>query len=326
MSSGDRRLLQTNEGTQPEAFHALDWALVATCAGIWGSSFLLIAIGLDHFEPGLVTFGRILFGAVALWLLPAARRSRIDRADLPRVALVGVCWMAFPLTMYSVAEQWIDSSLAGMLTAATPIWTALVATALIGRAPRGTLVAGLLVGFVGVVVLSWPSARGADASAIGVLLVVLATASYGIAGNVTVPLQQRYGSLPVLVRAQAVALVLTIPYAIAGVDGSSFDIGSLAAVVALGALGTGVAFVAAATLVGRVGATRGMVLTYLAPVVAIVLGVVFRDEVFDAYGAVGIALVLCGAYLASRAQRVGQASTTPEPSIAPASAPSQAES
>jgi len=189
-----------------------------------------------------------------------------------------------------------------MLTAAVPIWTALVATILLRRLPGRALAVGLLVGFGGVLVLSWPSVRNADASALGVLLVILATASYGVAGNLAVPLQQRYGALPVLARAQLVALVLVLPYAVVGAPSSSFGVGSLAAVIALGALGTGLAFVAGATLMGRVGATRGSVLAYVMPVVAIALGVTFRDDSFDAYGAVGIVLVLAGAYLASRAE------------------------
>lgn len=296
------RLLVTSEGTHAEAFQPFDWLLVATAALIWGSSFLFIAIGLEHFEPGVVTWGRIAFGALALWSLPVARRVRIDRRDRRRVVLVGVCWMAFPLTMYSVAEQWIDSSLAGMITAATPIWTALIATALLRRLPGRLLVIGLVVGLVGVLVLSWPSVRDADASALGVLLVVLATVSYGISSNVAVPLQQKYGAIPVLARAQLVALVVVLPYAVAGAPESSFGAGSLAAVVALGTLGTGLAFVAGATLMGRVGATRGTLLTYLMPIVSIALGVVFRDEIFDGYGAVGVVLVLAGAFLASRAE------------------------
>lgn len=296
------RLLGTSEGSQTGAFAAFDWLLLATAALIWGSSFFFIAVGLDSFEPGVVTFGRIGFGALALWSVPAARRTSIERADRGRVALLGVCWMAFPLTMYSVAEQWIDSSLAGMLTAAVPIWTALIAAALLRRPPGRMLLVGLLVGFAGVLVLSWPSVRDADASALGVLLVVLATVSYGIASNVAVPLQQRYGAIPVLARAQLVAIVLVLPYAIVGAPGSSFAFDSFAAVVALGALGTGLAFVAGATLMGRVGATRGSILTYLMPVVAIALGVAFRDDVFSAYEAVGVVLVLVGATFASRAE------------------------
>lgn len=296
------RLIGTSEGSQTGPFAAFDWALLATAALIWGSSFFFIAVGLDSFEPGVVTFGRIAFGALALWSVPAARRTTIERADRGRVALLGVCWMAFPLTMYSVAEQWIDSSLAGMLTAAVPIWTVLIAAALLRRPPGRMLLVGLLVGFAGVIVLSWPSVRGADASALGVLLVVLATVSYGVASNVAVPLQQRYGAIPVLARAQLVAIVLVAPYAVVGLPASTFALDSFAAVVALGALGTGLAFVAGATLMGRVGATRGSILTYLMPVVAIVLGVAFRDDAFSAYEALGVVLVLVGATFASRAE------------------------
>jgi drug/metabolite transporter (DMT)-like permease len=305
---GRARLLVTSEASHRDAFHPIDWVLLLTAAGIWGSSFFFIAEGLDHFEPGIITFGRVAFGAVALWLLPSARRVRIDRADRLRVALLGVCWMAFPLSMYSFAEQWIDSSLAGMLTAATPIWTALMASALLGRAPGRRVVGALVIGFAGVIVLSWPSAKDADASALGVLMVLLATVSYGVASNVAVPLQQRYGAIPVLARAQLVALVLLVVPAVIGAPDSTFEVGSLVAVIALGVLGTGLAFVAGATLMGRVGATRGTFITYVAPLVSIALGVAFRDEVFDAYGAVGVVLVLLGAFLASRAD-------TPTPAV-----------
>ena len=301
-------LLSTSEASHTDAFHPFDWLLLMTAAGIWGSSFFFIAEGLDHFEPGIITFGRVAFGALALWALPKARRGRIDPSDRRRVALLGVCWMAFPLSMYSFAEQWIDSSLAGMLTAATPIWTALMASALLGRAPGKRVIGALFVGFAGVLVLSWPSAEDADASAVGVLMVLLATVSYGVASNVAVPLQQRYGAIPVLARAQLVALVLLLPVAVIGAPDSSFDVGSLVAVIALGVLGTGLAFVAGATLMGRVGATRGTFITYVAPLFSIGLGVSFRDEVFDAYGAVGIVLVLLGAFLASRAD-------TPAPEV-----------
>ena len=141
-------------------------------------------------------------------------------------------------------------------------------------------------------------------SAIGVVLVVLATASYGLAGNLTVPLQQRYGALPVLARAQLVALVLTLPYALVGIRG----------VVVLGGLARGRHDARRVEHRCRVRRrshahgtrsepTRGSVdHLRVAPVVSIVLGVVFRDEIFDGFGAVGVLLVLLGAYLASRAE------------------------
>jgi drug/metabolite transporter (DMT)-like permease len=118
-----------------------------------------------------------------------------------------------------------------------------------------------------------------------------------------VPLQHRYGTLAVVWRAQTVAIVLTAPYGIVGLWSSSFEAKPVAAVVALGAFGTGLAFLAAGTLIGRVGATRGSVLAYIIPVVSLVLGVVLRDEHVEALAIAGLGFVLVGAWLTSRAGR-----------------------
>ena len=121
-----------------------------------------------------------------------------------------------------------------------------------------------------------------------------------MAVNITGPLQARYGSLPVIAAALRYATVMTVPYALIGLPDSEFAWDALVACVVLGAFGTGIAFVWAATLTGRVGAVRTSVITYIVPVVAIVLGVVFRDEAVSAWSGVGIVIVLTGAYLSSR--------------------------
>jgi drug/metabolite transporter (DMT)-like permease len=298
-----RRLLTTAEGTSHHPFTPIDWTLLLVPSLIWGASFLLIAEGLEAFEPGLVTWLRILFGFGALAMLPAARRIPIDRADWPRVALVGVVWIAFPMTMFPLAEQWISSSVTGMLNGSMPLFSALVASLLLRRLPGRNQLLGLAIGFAGVVAISLPSLQGGSRTALGAGLVVLAMGSYGFATNLVVPLQQRYGSIPVIWRSQAVALVLTAPFGIVGVGGSRFEGSSFVAVFVLGAVGTGYAFIAAGTLMGRVGATRGSVLAYLIPVVALVLGVVFRDETVAAISLAGLVAVLAGAFLCSRAGR-----------------------
>lgn len=296
-----RRLVATAEGTSAERFDATDWGLLAIPALIWGSSFLLIAIGLDSLAPTTITWLRIMFGFAALSCLPATRRVRIERADMPRVALVGLVWMAFPMSMFPLAEQWIDSSVTGMLNGGLPLFSATVAFILLRRPPARSQLIGLALGFAGVVLVSLPSLRGTSRTALGAALVVVAMVSYGVATNVVVPLQQRYGSLPVIWRAQAVAIVLTAPLGIAGLGSSSWAWRPVLATVVLGAFGTGFAFIAAGTLMGRVGATRGSVLGYLIPVVAVVLGVVLHHEDVAAIALVGTALVLLGAYVTSRA-------------------------
>lgn len=288
--------------TEGAAFAATDWLLLAGVAITWGSSFVLIEEALETFEPALITFLRIAFGALTVIWFPAARRP-IERADWRAIGLIGVLWMTVPFLLFPIAQQWIASSLAGMINGAVPLVAALVATIASRKLPGRYQSVGLIVGFAGVIAVSWPATQGAKATATGALLVLLATACYGVALNVVAPLQRKYGALPVLVRVQAVAIVLTlVPGAIAATD-SEFAWSSLLALVPLGCLGTGLAFLAMSTLVGRVGASRGSVTIYFVPVVAIVLGVVVRDESIAIISLIGTALVLLGAYLTSRAER-----------------------
>ena len=287
------------DGRETGGFTALDWGLVAAVALMWGSSFLLIDIGVDDLEPGLVAFLRTLFGAVTLGLIPAARRS-VRREDLRGIALLGVLWMAVPFVLFPVAEQWIDSSVAGMLNAATPLFTALVAAVVWRRTPAARQVLGLVIGFAGVVAITAPSVGGAESRTLGVVLVLLAALMYGVSFNITGPLQERNGALPVIWRAQLAALVLTAPVGAAGIGGSEFSIGALLAMAALGSFGTALAYAAFVTLVGRVGSTRASVTIYFLPAVAIVLGALFRDERIAALAVAGTALVALGAWLTSR--------------------------
>jgi drug/metabolite transporter (DMT)-like permease len=298
------RVLSTTEGTQQHHdFGPTEWLLFAIPPLIWGCSFLLIAVGLDHFAPSVVTVLRIAFGAVALGVFPAARRH-VPAREWPRLVFVAATWMAIPFSCLSIAEQWIDSSLAGMLNGAMPLATAAIAAVLLRRAPARVQVAGLAIGFVGVVCVMWPALDdGSSSSTTGVLLVLLAVTCYGFAANVSVPLQQQYGPIPVVFRSQLLALAMTVPFAIVGFTDSSFAADSMAAVVALGALGTGVAFIAMGALLARVGAARGSVAVYFVPIVAVVAGVVFRDDHVAALSLVGIVLVIAGAALTSRADR-----------------------
>ncbi len=300
--SARRRLLVTAEGTSSTAFTPADWATLTVTSLIWGASFLFIAEGLEAMEPGVVTALRVGFGCLALTFAPAAR-TPVDREDWPRLLLLGVVWFAIPMTMFPLAEQWISSSVTGMLNGALPIFSTTLAAVLLGRLPGRFQMAGLAIGFAGAVLISVPSLGGGSGSALGVALVIVAVIAYAVAGNLMVPLQQRYGSIPVIWRSMAVGLVVTLPYGVVGLPDSRFEWSPFAAVLVLGTLGTGVAFVLAGTLMGRVGATRGAIIAYLIPVVAMVFGVVLRDEHVDAIAIGGLALVLVGAWLTSRAGR-----------------------
>jgi drug/metabolite transporter (DMT)-like permease len=292
-----------------EHFAPLDWGLFLITALIWGSSFLFIRIAVADVRPGLIAFLRLALGVATLAAFPATRRS-VPWSAWPRIAAVGVSWMAIPFYLFSVALQWIDSSVAGMLNGAVPLFVAIIASAVARRLPGWRQQLGLAIGFVGVVIVSLPGIAGARATAIGIALVLMATVCYGIAVNLTAPLQKQYGALPVIWRAEIVALALLIPMGASSVAASSFSITSVLALIALGALGTGVAFGLFVTLVGRVGPTRASVTAYIMPLVAMVAGALVRHETLGPSAFLGTVLILAGAFLATRAEVAKPAKAT----------------
>jgi drug/metabolite transporter (DMT)-like permease len=297
------RVLSTTEGIHRGPFAAGDWLLFLTIGGIWGSSFILILVGLESFEPGLITWLRALTGAAALWFIPGSR-VRIDRGDMPRLVALSLLWVAIPFTLFPLAEQHVTSAVAGMLNGGTPVLVALFASLMLRRLPSRAQVAGLVLGSGGVTLIAISAAGTGSSEAVGVAMLLAAIACYGLAINIAAPLQQRYGSVGVMGRMLLLASVFTAPFGLASLPGSKFSWASLAAVLVLGAVGTGFAFVLMGKLVGRVGGTRASFCIYVIPVVAIVLGVAFRDERVATVGIVGVALVIAGAALASRADRV----------------------
>jgi drug/metabolite transporter (DMT)-like permease len=299
-----RGVLSTSVGTHRGAFAPLDWAQFASIGVIWGSSFLLIEIGLHAFEPGLITWLRVAFGAAVLWLVPAAR-SQIAREDRPRLIAISFLWVAIPFTLFPLAQQWITSGLTGLLNGSLPIFATAIGAVMLRRAPGRAQAAGLVVGFAGVATIAAPSLSEGSSEAVGVILILAAVLCYGFAINIAAPLTQRYGALPVMARMLGYATVWTLPFGIVGAAGSTFAWGPLVAMLVLGAIGTGVAFVLMGRLVARVGSSRASFATYLIPVVAVALGAVFLDETIVISSIVGIALVMGGALLASRKEAVG---------------------
>lgn len=287
--------------TSPAPRHeTADWLLLVVPGVIWGASFLFIAEGLEAIGPNGLTFVRILVGFLTLGAVPSARAA-IPRSALPQIALLAVVWMAFPLSMFPFAEQRVSSAMAGMLNGAVPLSTAIVASVLARRWPTRGVALGLAVGLTGTVLVAWPTMGEGQNSATGVILVLLAVASYGFALNVARPLQLKYGALPVIWRAQAVALLLTAPLGVGDAIGAHWSLVPALSLLALGALGTGAAFVIAAVAAGRFGATAASATAFLMPTVAVALGVVVRDESVAWLSMVGCGVCILGAWIIRRA-------------------------
>lgn len=286
-----------------DRFATSDWVLFGSISFIWGASFLLIAFALEGLTPAMVTLGRVGLGAATLWAIRLTKPGgleRIDNADRPRLVALSVFWVAIPFTLFPLAQEHINSALTGLLNGGVPIWAAAISTLLLRRAPRGAQLLGLVLGFLGTLLISLPALAEGSSQAKGVLLVLGATFCYGVSLNVAPPLQQRYGSITLMSGVLGLATLWVIPPALFDLGDNDWQLGAVASVAVLGVAGTGLAYWIMATLVGRVGPIRSSMITYLIPVVSLALGVLIRDDTVSLLAIIGAGLVIAGALNASR--------------------------
>ncbi|SOD80346.1 Permease of the drug/metabolite transporter (DMT) superfamily [Streptomyces sp. 1222.2] len=283
---------------------ALDWRLrFAFLSLVWGFSFLLIKVGTQAYAPFQVTFGRLLFGTLVLAVAMAVKRERLPRGvrTWGHLTVAALLLNALPFSLFAYAELTIPSTLAGICNATSPLWgMALSLVALSEDRPTRVRVAGLGLGFLGVLTVlgAWQGFSGLDAR--GTTMALLASLSYPIgwiyvrrtlAGTSTSHLSLT-GAQLLLATAQlafVTPLFTTLP--------SRFPVLPLLAVVALGALGTGVAMLLQYGLVSEVGPTTAQMVTYFIPVIATAAGVAILGESLAWSTPVGAAIVLAGAAL-----------------------------
>lgn len=290
-----------------------EWALLCTLVVLWGSSFMLVRVSLEAFTPLAVTAGRLLIGAGVLALVLAALRRRVSRQPRHWLFFLAMALLGnvAPFFLIAWGQMAIPSGLTGILMAVMPLAVLLMAHFLVAgeRLTRRRL-AGFALGFLGVVVLTGPDARaalvGREASFISQLAVLGAALCYGVAAIVA-----RRG--PVLHPVVAAAPVLAIAGILAGAlllaAGAGGESGAVAmhglvepwpaaAMLALGALSTGLATVVYFTLIARAGPTFLSLINYLIPVWAVVLGAAALDERLPPRAFVALALILAGLVLA----------------------------
>lgn len=292
------------QAANDESFASADWGLFIGVSLIWGSSFLLIAEALEGLTPGTVTLGRVGIGAITLLVIRAIRGGgkTIEREDYGSVLLLSLLWVAVPFTLFPLAQEHINSAVTGLLNGATPVFAGIVSAVLVKVAPKGTQLAGIAAGFVGVVLISLGSSGGGSTEARGVIMVLGATVCYGFAVNLASPLQAKYGPINIMATMLGLATIWVLPFGLFTIGENEWSLGPIAAVIFLGAIGTGTAYWIMATLVGRVGSVRASFITYLIPVVSLTLGVVIRDDTVTALAIIGAAITIGGAFLASRAK------------------------
>jgi drug/metabolite transporter (DMT)-like permease len=291
--------------------------MLLALAAIWGSSFMFIKVAVEEVTPGVVVFGRVLVATLAL--LPAVPFMigwRRLWADLRRYAyplvVLGLFNAVLPFWLLAWSEKRLDSGLAAVLQASMPLFTAVFALGF-SRSDRvgGARLVGVLIGFLGVVLLVGLQPEGDVLSA----LAVLVTAAF-YAGSVLYAgaRLQRTPAISTSIGTLVVATVVSMPLGVAQLPGQAPSWKAVGSIVALGAVGLSLAYILYFGLIAGAGASYAALVTYLVPALALGYGALFLDEPVTASALGGLAFILVGVGLGTgtlRTSRRAPAEETP---------------
>lgn len=276
-----------------------DVADLLLLAALWGASFLFIRVAAPQFGPFPLMALRTGIGALVLlpFVVRADGASEL-RAHAWTVAWVGLLNAALPFVLFGYAMLELDAGFSSILNATVPIWGALVAFAWLGERLGALRIAGLCLGFAGVLVLVWDRiASPAGGAALPVLAALVATLSYAVAAAATRKRLDGVSALTGAAGSQLFAASMLAPFAIVSWPAGPVDAHGWLSAVLLGVICTGLAYVLFFRLIARIGSTRAVTVTFLVPAFGMVWGALFLDESITPRMLTGTATILAGTAL-----------------------------
>lgn len=278
------------------------WLSFGAVSVLWGIPYLFIKVAVeDGVPPVFLAWARVALAAVVVVVL--AWRSGVlasTRGRLRWLALYAVVEIVVPFPLIAVGEQWVASSLAAIVIAAVPLFVALLALRFdASERVGGARLVGLLIGLAGVVVLVGIDVAGRADELLGTAAILVAAVGYA-AGPMVIKRQlTALDPRATMAVSLTMAALLLTPAAALDLPTSMPSAEALLAVVVLGLLCTAAAFILFAGLVAEVGAGRATVITYVAPVVAVALGIAVLGERPGAGAVAGLLLILAGSWLST---------------------------
>ncbi len=282
--------------------------LLAALAAVWGGSYLLIKYALEDFEPAVIVWVRCVLAAVVLYAVMRLRgggtEARAATAELRarpgRAVLLGVLAIALPFNLITFGELEVPSGLTAVLIAPASLFVAAFAPFVdVSEKVRSSALGGMFMGLAGVALLVGVESVQSLGEFLGALAMLGAAASYALS-SFLVKRYQGLTSVTTSFVSIAVGSVLTLPAAIATAPSELPGLRALLSVVALGVVGTALAFVIFYKLIAETGAGRASLVSYLAPGIALFYGALLLDEPITAASIGGLALILGGVALAAR--------------------------
>jgi drug/metabolite transporter (DMT)-like permease len=281
------------------------WFLFVLVGFLWGVPYLFIKIAVDPdngFSPAAVVCLRTAIGAAILIPL-AMRQGQLGAAirGIKYVAPYALLEMIGPWILIGTAEQKISSGLAGLLIASVPIWATIFASMRGDKTVwHHKRLMGIVVGFIGLIaVVGFESIKGSS-DPLSIAMVLVAAIGYSYAVMMVQGALPHVSGIAINAVAMAITAIFYLPLTIIQWPTHEISRDAINAIIGLGVLSTGAAFVAFFALAAMIGVARGSLVTYLNTAFAVVLGVIILDEPFTTGMALGLPLVLIGSYFASR--------------------------
>jgi len=297
--------------------------LLLIVGGIWGASYLFIKVAVREIEPTAMMDLRLLLAAAVLLPFLAVRLGlkgsvREIRSTGTGAFILGVTNMAFPFILIAWGEKHIDSGVAAIANATVPIFVAILAIRFNpSEQVRGVRLAGVVLGLVGVGILTGLHPQGGWWGVAGTLAVVVASLSYASANLFTQHRFPRTSPLVITTASTLAASLVLLPFALLQLPDAMPSWKALASVAALGLAGTALALLFFYAMLARYGASRASLVTYLLPPFALFYGLVFLDERMTLNAVLGLLLILAGVALGSGVFQLARsrsaATATPRP-------------
>lgn len=277
------------------------WLALLLLGSLWGASYMFIKVSLDDLSPAMIVFLRTALAALVL--VPLAMRagalSGIGGA-LGMIAVLALVQVAAPFMLISAGEQEISSSLTGILVSSMPLFTALLAI-WVDHSERSTgpRALGLGLGFLGVALLIGVDVDGGPYALLGAIAVTLAGLGYAIGSFIVKRSSVTLAPVGIAAATMVASTVFVAPPALLSAPSEVPGLDTVGAMLALGLLGTGLAFAIFYTLTSTIGPARVSLVTYIAPVFAVFYGVVLLNEPVSVGTFAGLALIVGGSWIAA---------------------------
>ena len=279
-----------------------DWILLTALAAIWGSAFMFIKISAVDFGPILlVTLRLLIAGLVFMPFLLRKKKRSLFRAYLPAILIIAIVSNAIPFTMFAYASLGATSNMLGILNGTTAFLTTIIAYFWLKEAVTSKQIIGLVLGFVGVLILVNPS--NGSTTLIASMCAMIGSLCYAFNAAYLQKYHSNSDKIVLIGWSMLFGGFFMIPLATFNLPNSMPDTNSILALFWLAVISTGVGYLAYVRLIDRIGAVKTVTLTYLLPVFSIIWGAIFLKEQITFFIFGGFIFVMMGMYFANTSNK-----------------------